>query len=54
MSAEERLRDQAIRSRNGALAFAAGRLSARQLGRRKRLARDLPAAWKQLRRAARA
>jgi CHAD domain-containing protein len=53
VSAEELLRAQAIRSRNGALAFAAGTLTARQLVTRKRLARDLPAAWKQLRRAAR-
>jgi CHAD domain-containing protein len=53
VSAERLLRTHAIRSRQPLLGFAAGALAARQRDTRDRIVRNLPPAWKRLRRAAR-
>jgi CHAD domain-containing protein len=51
--AEGRLRALAETTRNGSVGFLAGALAERQRRRRHRVARELPAAWKHLRRATR-
>lgn len=53
VAAEHRLRALAAHSRNGSVAFAAGALAERRRRARRRVAAELPHAWKQLHLAAR-
>jgi CHAD domain-containing protein len=48
---EQHLRSSTVIDTETAAAFVAGRIAERQVGRRTRLREQLPAAWKQLRRA---